>query len=149
MTPKERTNAMRRVIRTMRKHKESFNMVTWVNPGGELLNSSGTPMKNLRFDCGTTCCIGGFMALTLSPNKLAENLNTSFVQDLLNFDTDIFMALAVPQTNIPLMSEFPKDHTLYNTDINIGIKALQVAVKLQNKRDREVEKMKMQLSLDA
>jgi len=129
-----RRKLMDKTIRLMRKKRENFHM-NWLCKLG--IGSTVLQAKEAINECGTSACIAGFICAT------DETLSTSEVREdkakeILNIDRDLCHALFGAE--LGYCSEFalnsPMGHTLGNTDVNVGIEALRLAVKIQNKRDR-------------
>lgn len=129
-----RRKLMDKTIRLMRKKRENFHM-NWVCKLG--FASTVSYAREAINECGTSACIAGFICAT------DETLSTSEVRvqkacEMLDLDDDLGHALF--DAELGYCSEFalnsPRGHTLGNIDVNVGIEALRLAVKIQNKRDR-------------
>lgn len=130
-----RRKLMDKTIRLMRKKRENFHM-NWLCKLG--FTSTVLQAKEAINECGTSACIAGFICATdetLSTWEVCEQK----AREMLDLDNDLGHALF--GAGLGYCSEFdlnsPRGHTLGNIDVNVGIEALRLAVKIQNKRDRK------------
>lgn len=153
MTRRTRVYRMHKVIKLMRQYDKSFDMARYFMSkavfAGMLDFNKVTPkvvMASLRNpECGTFCCLAGFTYCVMPKNTVkfrpegASSIELN-AQSYLGLDNDICRDLFRPLEQVGSEGETisplgVKDHNLANTEIEIGIKALKTAVKLQGKRD--------------
>lgn len=141
MTIKERKSNMNKLIRAMLKHEKLFAMQYFIYVPGNMDWSE--PIEQVVHEnlCGTSFCIGGFCAMLENLKAPRSNAGSHSARYWLGLENDIARALTLPSADEDLIRSKIIEHNVLNTDINIAIKAVRMAVKIQNARDKKNESL--------
>jgi hypothetical protein len=140
-----RNRRMGKTIQLMKKFEKNFDMnYEFYIPIDGMNRRYTQPLKTvLEADCGASCCIAGFTVTANFPQISRDRINKilDVAQEVLQLDHDLkellFMNEKVTPEAFRLAAKLPEEHTLYNKDVSVGIKALRQIVAAQNSRDRK------------
>ena len=141
MTIKERKSNMNKLIRDMLKHEKLFDMQYFMHIPGEIDYSETIEQVLNKNLCGTSFCIGGFCAILENQKARIYNAGSHSAKDWLGLESDIARALTLPSGSDNLIRSKITGHNCFHIDVNIAIKAVRMAVRMQNARDKKNESL--------
>lgn len=130
MTIKERNARMRETIKLMKAYPGNLYMAWSVSGISEF------DVVKEKFDCGAACSIAGFVCVANDPKVLAMEAAIYRAREILGLDKDISDALFTPGSSRSPDIFVLEGHHILGRDIEVAIKALRMAVELQNSRQR-------------
>lgn len=134
----KRRKNLNKVIEYMRTYENQLDMLD-VYTAPKILSpgSVGDVKEAVESDCGATCCIAGFICCALG--ETGDYVSMRRAEKLLDLDfnisTILFTPGGSPKTNAHIRKYFPTEHTMLNTNIAVAIRALEVAIELQEQLD--------------
>jgi hypothetical protein len=138
MTQEQRIKNAETLIAYMRKFPKTFNM-EHIARSENKANLSPKEAKHAieTNECGSSCCIVGYIGALIAEEIRSESITTLDVKDYLNLELDLMYALFF--TGVMYRREhlhhFPKRHNIVSSDVEVAAEAIMIAVKLQNERE--------------